>query len=349
MANAKTELLINPIMNYIKRLVSKFGAQPQLLPTEMELCEKFHVSRGTVRRAMTNLISAGFVIQLPNRRRYFSNPDTAVQCFLRIGVLVGDGRIAGMGEWSAITFSTFAKELRLKSSNAYEFITLSGATPEECAGELVNCGFDGLLWIAPPEKCVPIIDRLLEQEIPLVAVENICLEIQTPPAYNFFAYDFAYSGECHAEGVFNTGCSKILQCSEHIEMSRRFGEVLREHGIAFDSSRICRDLTSLPAWLNFYLDRDDVDFIACDGGVLRYNTVFSTVAAHPNGKNVILQIERETQACAVRKKFPQLRFLELDTFDMAKASEHAGKMAGALLYNILTKRKPLKNGIEKYR
>lgn len=53
------------------------GVDPELLPGEMELCEKFKVSRVTVRRAIESLIAGAYIIRLPKRRGAFTNPEMA--------------------------------------------------------------------------------------------------------------------------------------------------------------------------------------------------------------------------------------------------------------------------------
>ena len=83
----KEDLLIKPIIQYVLHEVSRAGSEPELLSGEPILCEKFKVARGTVRRAMAQLIERGYVIQLPKRRGYFSNPK-----FSRFGELhIGPG------------------------------------------------------------------------------------------------------------------------------------------------------------------------------------------------------------------------------------------------------------------
>ena len=84
---SKSSLLITPIIQYVTGKVSQAGETPQLLPGEPDLCEKFGVARGTVRRAMAYLIERGIVIQLPKRRGYFSNPKYSFSGEINIGAI----------------------------------------------------------------------------------------------------------------------------------------------------------------------------------------------------------------------------------------------------------------------
>lgn len=339
----KTVLRINPIMDYLKRLVIKSGSVPELLPGEMELSEKFQVSRGTVRRALDTLIRNGYVIRLPKRRGYFTNPALAGQSSFHIGVLVARAQVAGLAAPSMMIFSAFAESMGFSFPWDCEFITLPSQNPKQIISELRNSSFDGLLWIALPEQYSCVVDELLNCYIPVVAVENVYVENRTPPSNNFFAYDFSYGGECRARAFLKTNCRKLFYCGTHAATAEHFGKVLREQHLPFDETHILENLDDIPEKLTGLLDGDLVDGIACDGGTLRYDKVFSTLSSHPKGKNVTVLIEREGLVLLNREKYPEQPVLELDTLDIGKTSRRAGKLAGNLLRQILLHKKGLRN------
>ena len=118
---SKSNLLILPIIQYVTCKVSQAGETPQLLPGEPDLCEKFGVARGTVRRAMAYLIERGIVIQLPKRRGYFSNPKYSNSGEINIGVLSGSGYFAAMSHLASDMYSGFLQGIKPLSSAPASF------------------------------------------------------------------------------------------------------------------------------------------------------------------------------------------------------------------------------------
>jgi len=62
----KPSYLVNQVMEYLKKEIKTLG-QGDSLPTEVELCEKFNVSRKTVRVAMAQLEEQGLIMRIQGK------------------------------------------------------------------------------------------------------------------------------------------------------------------------------------------------------------------------------------------------------------------------------------------
>ena len=338
MVDLKKQLLTEPIKRYTIRCVAKSGTEPEQLMGEMELCEKFKVGRGTVRRAMASLIASGHVILLPKRRGYFTNPEFSEQTPFRIGIIVASGFASSMAHISAEAFCGITESMHGLFC-AYDILTLSSDHPDSVVSEIKNTAVDGLFWISPEEPFVEAMDRLQAEEFPVVGIEDVYLPLRRKPRYNFYAYDYFFAGECRAEYFLREKCKNVIYCTENNNSAKRFAEILNQNQIPFDGSSVLAACEEIVVRLPELLNRNKVDGVVCDGPTTRYNALFKTLSSHPNGNTVKVLVEHEPQAILMAKRFPQLKIAEIPEIDMLKTSYRMGKKAGTLLKEMVTKKK----------
>ncbi|OQA79773.1 MAG: hypothetical protein BWY31_04159 [Lentisphaerae bacterium ADurb.Bin242] len=348
MTDLKKQLLTEPIKRYTVRCVAKAGPEPEQLMGEMELCGKFKVGRGTVRRAMASLIAGGYVILLPKRRGYFTNPEFSEQTPFRIGILVASGFASSMAYISAEAFCGIAESMH-GFFCTYDFLTLSSDDPETVVAEIGNAAVDGLLWISPEESFVEAIDRLLAENFPVVSIENVYLPLRRKPRYNFYAYDYFFAGECRAKYFLREKCRRIIYCTENADSVKQFAKTLHRGNVPFDGNSVFTSAEEIMSRLPELLNRNRVDGIVCDGPTLRYNALFKTLSAHPDGSAVKVLVEHEPQAILMAKHFPHLKIAEIPEVDMLKTSYRMGRKVGTLLKDIITKKKNFFNPPEMVR
>ena len=338
----KEDLLIKPIIQYVLHEVSRAGSEPELLSGEPILCEKFKVARGTVRRAMAQLIERGYVIQLPKRRGYFSNPKFSRYGELHIGILVASGYIAGMSCISSEAYRGFMKGINPLCCGYY-FLSVNSFEPQQVVDLVEIHGLDALLWIAPEDANVPAIDYLIDMDFPVAAIENAHVPMQVYPKKNFLIYDRKAAGVLRAEQVFQAGFRKPLYCAEPGAAPDAFAAYMQEHEIPFDRKSII-GLEDIPRVVTALLDHDKIDSIVCDGDRKRYTMLFDTLNSHPAGKHVTVFLENEVNSQIVVQKYPNMKSCFFENLDIRGSEFNAGKRAGIHIRNILAKKK--KSGFE---
>ena len=349
MPTHKEQLLTEPISRYIIGLVRKSsGSETTQLPGEMALCDKFHVGRGTVRRAMASLIRRGFVQMLPKRRGYFSNPAMAHVSQYQIGILVASGFMAAMAAPTAACFRGLSEKLE-KSFFGYTFLSLHSFDPEVIEREIQDSMLDGVCWFAPEEPFVKALDLLSDKNFPTVSVENPYWPLENHPKCNFFAFDFTYSGEVRARYCLRHNCRRVFYSSANERSTARFMEMYREQGIPFSEKNIIREVESMEPVLKPALDRDQVDAVVCDGDSKRYLELFHLLAGHPNGARVRVLVEREPQEVELKNRFPGLIVEEIPNVDIFASSFDVGKRSADLLMQMILQKKTFQNPPEEYR
>ena len=334
---SKSNLLIMPIIQYVTSKVSQAGETPQLLPGEPDLCKKFGVARGTVRRAMAYLIERGIVIQLPKRRGYFSNPKYSNSGEINIGVLSGSGYFAAMSHLASDMYSGFLQGIKPLYC-LFQFLNVSSCDPETIADLIEYNGLKALLWLCPEDEGIPAFNSLLKKSIPLVAIENAYVVNHIHPERNFLLYDQVHAGELRAEQVLDSGFHKPLYCAERGKVTDAFAQYLNRNG------GVCKpeDILSteeIPVRIDPQKNLSGFDCIVCDGDRKRYSMLLNQLQQHPDGKKVKVFLEKEINSEDIIPDFPDLDIEFIRSLDMRTTAFNAGKRAGLILRGILTKRK----------
>ena len=334
---SKSNLLIMPIIQYVISKVSQAGETPQLLPGEPDLCEKFGVARGTVRRAMAYLIERGIVIQLPKRRGYFSNPKYSNSGEINIGVLVGSGYFAAMSYYSSDMYSGFLQGIKPLYC-AFQFLNVSSCDPETVAALPEHNGLNAVLWLCPGDENLPAVNRLIEKQFPVIAIENPYIVNRSRPERNFLLYDLTHAGELRAKQVLDSGFRKPLYCAEHGKIQDAFAQYINRNG------GVCKpeDILStedIPVRIDPQKDLSSFDCIVCDGDRRRYSMLLNRLQQHPEGKAIKVFLEKEINSEDIIPDFPDLDIEFTRLLDMRTTAFNAGKRAGVILRGILSKKK----------
>lgn len=338
----KDDLLIKPIMYSIMHEVSRAGAEPERLSGEPVLCQRFGVARGTVRRAMSRLMEQGYVIQLPKRRGYFSNPKFSRFGELNIGILVGAGHITAMACTSSDAFAGFMQGIRPLTCTYY-FLSLNSCGSREAAGLAEAYGLDALFWISPEDGNMSAIDELTDAGFPVAATENIYIPNRVHPKSNFLAFDFRNSGVLRAREILDAGFRKPVYCAKSDNTTDAFAEFLRSRGVPFDKKSVV-GLEEISSVIPRRLKRNGLDCIICNGNGRRYNRMFETLSRLPGGKQVPLFLEREVNSLAIQEKYPDFNIRFFEGLDARASETRAGRRAGALIRQMLLKKR--KNSFE---
>ena len=333
----KSNLLILPIIQYVTSKVSQSGETPQLLPGEPVLCEKFGVSRGTVRRAMAYLIERQIVIQLPKRRGYFSNPKFTNSGELNIGVLVSSGYFSSMSYYSSDMYSGFLQGIRPLYC-AIQFLNVSSGDPETVAALPEQNGLNALLWLCPGDDNLPAVDRLIDLSFPVIAIENPYIVNRIRPGRNFLVYDQLHAGELRAKQVLGSGFRSPLYCAERGKVQEAFAQCINRNGGDFRPENILSN-QEIPVRLDPRNDLASFDCIVCDGDRKRYSMLLNSLRRHPDGKKIKVFLEKEINSEDLVPDYPELDIEYIRALDMRATCFNAGKRAGTILRGILSGKK----------
>ena len=336
MSKSKTELLIAPIIRYINNLVAKSGQQaPELLPGEMALCEQFKVGRGTVRRALDQLIRQQTVIRLPGRKGYFSNPEQSINAKQNIGILVDSGHIAAMAGPSCSCMRGCLEVLE-QDLNCIYFPILHSRNPEECRKELESLQLDALLWIAPKNEYIGVLDDLAESGMVVFSIENPYVPLEKIPRCNSFLFDYSSVGRKQAEYLLLHHCTEVYTFMSSSKTSLGLSKAFAEASFPLKKENFITEHSDMEKDLRKALECGSLQAVIACGPMERYLAVSTLLASHPHGKNVRILVEPEPQSRSLRSRFPELRYEEVPGIDIYKSSYEAGKRAAKRVMKILT-------------
>ena len=145
------------------------GDEQRPLTTEKELCELFHASRGTVRKALRKLCDEGLLISRPHYGT-FLNPLVLQRTIQKpvLGILVGNGDYTFFDEHIQ---RTLCGVYRCASRNGYIVhpIRFADGADYLLSAELKS-GLSGVLWIWTPPSAERVMNMLEEQNIPQVHI-----------------------------------------------------------------------------------------------------------------------------------------------------------------------------------
>lgn len=142
------------------------------IKTEHELCRLFQVSRTTVRKALSELCSEGYLIRKPGLGT-FVNPEKVRNSWSRprrrmMGVVIGDGA------WQYYNHSTWGilSELGLTVTGRSMLLRILALTHRlgDASEELLSLRLDGLAWIYPGAVHYETMLQLVHAGLPVVAV-----------------------------------------------------------------------------------------------------------------------------------------------------------------------------------
>ncbi len=140
------------IRQFVVNQVAHAGGQAVKMPSERELCRKFDVARGTVRRAMEDLVREGYLVPkrgmgtFVNPRKTADNP--APPC-PKVGVILSSGMLVNItGNFQQELAGVFAALARHEVS--VQFVNFTARQPADTLADVTALGFDGLLWLHPP-------------------------------------------------------------------------------------------------------------------------------------------------------------------------------------------------------
>lgn len=137
------------------------------LPSERQISELFHVSRSTVRRALSDLVNAHYLLKCP-KRGYFVNSSRSGRFQGKIiGVVSYDSMHVFIANSDLLAFSSLYSEAQRYPVAIQNILCPS---PEKLADDIQKGALDGVLWYSVPDSLMDCYEELVRSGIPMVAI-----------------------------------------------------------------------------------------------------------------------------------------------------------------------------------
>ncbi len=290
MAEYKTMPLTTSIKNYLLQRIAKAGTEPERLPSEMELCAKFGVSRITVRRAIESLETIDYIIRLPGRQGAFTNPAVAMAVPHLVGILGGDGSRNYINTLTAEILSGFMTEMRDTDCD-FEFMLLNITGNRNTAQEIENMALDGLLWIMPEEDMAGQIDMLIRKEFPIVTLGSIYNSAAALPKKNTICRNFAQIGFTSADWMLKHHHKCVARIGFYNISAEIFHREMRKAGAPLTMEYFIDPPADIEEKLTKLLESRRVDAIISNGGLDRYRRVIQVLRRRKEWTKIPLYLD----------------------------------------------------------
>ena len=191
------------VRRYLMQKVVHSGAEPERLPTEMALVRTIGVSRVTVRRAISDLLSGHVIRKIPGKQGVYTNPGMADIAVHSIAVLRNSNYV---GSSTAVILGAMCEELSLRGCFcSLNFFQIGDDDPDVVAEELKHCGFDGVLIFSARNAAVK---GLLDRGVPVIAVEFPGAPVED--GRNRFRFDGEAFGRQVVEAILARKLRRVL-------------------------------------------------------------------------------------------------------------------------------------------
>ena len=234
------------------------------LPSERKISEMYRVSRSTVRRALSDLVKAHYLIKCP-KRGYFVNSH-------RIGLF--NGKIIGLIMHDSMNAFVSASELETLANLYTEAAIYPVAiqniicpNPEQLAVDIQNSTLDGILWYGVPDHLRSCCEQLRQTGIPVCALFQGNSEPETDGDYIYL--DHRRESRLQTRYLLKRGARTVLfpDLPKTDSFVQGYFQALDEFGIKpersciFSEATFAQDLPDLYRKLRF------------DGVVCRYSQI----------------------------------------------------------------------------
>lgn len=285
MPKRKNRELTHFLKSYLQMFAAQSSTEPVRLEGELELGEKFSLSRPTVHQALVELEQEKWILHLPGKRGYYTNPQRSSPHQQVFGIIAGnaDARF-GFPPF----LSGFFGEL---SGAMLHFPELLQTSTEEIYTTIRNYRYSGILWVNPNPVFYPVIRQLIADGTPILVADFYTTELPFPPE-NYALLDIA---------VFVRQCWKIFQRKKYrfILYYTKTDHFFLAHkakapaNVRYEQIRSADDLARFRS--------DPPDMIFADGGDNRYGELFAALETWEVSRLPDLYC----YSCAVHEMSPQ--------------------------------------------
>ena len=332
----KTENLskVSKVKHYLYGCIQRSDRMNDLLPGETELCRKFGFARGTVQRAIDELIKSDFILKKPGRHGLYINLEMIDLVPVSIGIVMNKGISEIVSSSTGNAYAGFIKSITAEGDTEYIFHDLLETDFNSIYDSARDSGVQGLLWILSNRddpECIEVFNTFAERNFPAAAV-GFSYDSSIPvPCCNTVMRDYAELGERLADFIRTKGYSNPLfigqdQCIMTNFMAR-FGREVTCYTEETDPN----------GELDAILARQGYDCVISGGGPRRYAMLAKAMNRSTYTRSLPLILRNYHMTKRFKAENPALKIQVMDEMSapafMFKSGEAAGRMFLKLLKN----------------
>ena len=311
----------------------------QLLPTEQLLCQRFQISRQTVRRALSVLEDEGLITRRQgsgSRLRERTEPEALLNCTVAVvttyindyifpGILQGMETILTANSSAPLLFAT-QNQVSVERKILQTLLTIKGLD-----GVLIEGSKTAL-----PNPNLDLYQKLIDQGVHLVFINGTYPELSSIPSVLADNYG---GGRMLVEYLHQKGHQNIAGIFKNDDMQGTlryagFIEALRDLGLALEDRQICWYNTEMredflsEAFLNSTLD----SFTGCSAIVCYNDEVAIRIVSHLKKRGV--QIPQEMAVVSFdNSQYSELAPVRITS--LSHGSKNLGELAARLMLHLL--------------
>lgn len=306
------------------------------LPSERELSKSLKVSRGTLRKAIEQLIKEGHIVNNPRKGNYVSSVKPA----LKVGIIFGNGETPMHVQSTEI----LKGELEVLSDLhcRIQFINLR-KNPEK---ELGKCDLDGIIWNDPGPNMFGFIRDITEKGVTPLAAQTLMHDVaqalifdllgyRIPIQKNFVTLDYPAVGKLRADYFIRQGVSRVayLGDMDNAPTLNTFIKTFVAAGNKFDKKWHIKNIEDIPELLPEILDTENITGIVSNGDHIRIENLFRVLEKRQMPKDFKLMIDYIDGLPDILSRYPGVKVSAINRipyFEIGKTT------AGVLLEQIRT-------------
>ncbi len=155
------------IRQYLVNVVTRANGKVVKVLPERKMCERFGVSRGTVRKALSDLVSEGFLISKQGMGT-FINPERVQkdkqEKAIKVGIILSTGMLVNITPLYQDCLRG-AMNIFAKRNIIVQFLNFAYSEPEKIFQEIINFNLDAFLWFFPSKTNYDAIQYLYEKNV----------------------------------------------------------------------------------------------------------------------------------------------------------------------------------------
>lgn len=195
------------------------------IDTEAELCKVFGVCRTTVRKALSQLVTEGLLVRSPSLGT-FIHPEIVDSFRIRfdkklsIGLIYADGMATFIENFFMVQTAKIYD--RMRERNCVSRLIFFNNNLEAEARQLSKSKLDGIIWMSPEAKHIPILRIFKSCNIPVVCT----FPIFSGTEFNVVAIDYYHCGYTVAKYLLDNHHRKILYINKNpadVEVIKKAG------------------------------------------------------------------------------------------------------------------------------
>jgi len=321
--NDNSPLHIKVRRKVLEHIIS-IKSQSGYLPPERELAKTMGVSRGTLRKAIEQLIHEGYIASNPRKGNYVSSVKPA----MKIGIIFGNGDTP----MHVLRLDILGGQLKVltEAHCRVQFINLR-KKPEK---ELNKCDLDGIIWNDPPFTYFDFIVKILEKgELPIAAQSLVLDSVRAvtfdsvnykiPIVKNFVTLNYSEVGKLRGEYFLNKGVKRVAYLGDN-EISptlKAFKQVFKNAGVKFSEKWHIKDIEDVPELLPRIINEEKIEGVVSNGDHIRIENLFRVLASHKLPEDFVVMVDVVDGLDDIMARYPDVKVSALNALPYSKIGE----------------------------